>query len=279
MGTRYSPDTLNYFVVPSNENEHTHGRKRLIISFVVLGLLDYLAAFKRIDSQAVVTAEGSTIQAKTGGGVGKADKQWAHQVFRELSLNRVPLHLLENLEEEWMVSFLYCNSAVSKIPSIYNEVDGLIEAKIRVGFVTLATKVLREAPQVPFRSIRAQGQSQRRLIWLELLDLFITTCESASAETNKAPLKAILDRYADETRTYRREADLLAPLKSHNIYRKEPAEWNAMFAPQVRATVATTPAERLAKRRFLWARVQRDRLQDEQRVRSESVGGLLTLSQ
>ncbi|MGZ3456986.1 MAG: hypothetical protein ACXU86_00615 [Archangium sp.] len=277
MPTRYSPDSLGYFVLPTNENEKTHGRKRIVISFAVLALLDHLSAFKKIDSQARVTAEGSTIQAKTGGGVGNLGQQWAHQVLRELSLNRVPLHLLEGLEEEWMVSFLYCNSAVSKIGSIYNEADGLIESRIREGFVALATKVLREAPLVPFRSILAQGQLQRRGIWVEFLELFIGACQKASEDADKQELKNILDRYVAEATTFKQEAFLIKPAKSQEYYRYQPAQWNTLFAKQIGSKPHITDSQRGKLRKKLWQMVQTDRAAEEKALLDKHVKGLLAL--
>src|SRR5262245_12598764 len=138
MPQRYSPDSLGLAIREVNRKEAMHGPRRIILSFAVLRTLFGLAEDRIVKRHPSITAQGSTIQARRGG-VGFGN-EFAHQVLRELSIDDVPIHLLEGLSTEQALVLTYCNAAVSQIRAVYNRADQLIEERIREPFNELARR-------------------------------------------------------------------------------------------------------------------------------------------
>jgi hypothetical protein len=256
---RYSPDTLGYVINAENNSGDDHGKKRLVVSQAVLTMLSQFVISRVIPANATVAAYGSTIQARAGGGAQRGGIEFAHQVLRELSIDGVPVHLLEGLSEEEARVLLYCNSAVSRIPARYNTVDGLIEAQIRGPFVELASWVMREAGARPLMSILAMKQVLQGETWKRLLAIFIQACTNAKGgQEDGSETRSILDKYIREAEAFSRQADLLARFPSQEIYRKTAADWCAYIAPRVQPKRAETAVTLRQKRAALRTRVLRD---------------------
>ena len=159
----------NYIVRANNQSESTHGRKRVLITYIYLCVLRDLSIRGALPIGRAQTVS-MTLQAKGGHG----QNQGAHQVLGELTVGGRHVYSLLGLEQLERRAVIYCTSAVSVIDKTYNQVDGYIEKAGRAGYVNLANRILTEA--------QAGRALPNGIIWSGVIAIFKNALVRARSE-------------------------------------------------------------------------------------------------
>ena len=159
----------SYIVKAKNQSESTHGRKRVLITYIYLCVLRDLSIRGALPIGRAQTV-AMTLQAKGGHG----QNQGAHQILGELTVGGRHIYSLLGLEQLERRAVIYCTSAVSVIDKSYNLVDGYIEKAGRDGYVNLANRILSEA--------QAGRALSNRLIWSGVIVIFKDAFTRARSE-------------------------------------------------------------------------------------------------
>ena len=171
MPQRFSPNSLGLAVLEVIKDKAKHSHRRLTTSFIVLRYLFEVARRGAVRRAPAITALGSTLQGRKGG-VGPGN-QFAHQVLRELSIDCVPVHLLNALEINEGIVLAYCASSVSQIAAIYNETDILVERLARAAYIKLAQRAIQEGYTLGVADVAM------RPLWEGLLEAYDKACVDA----------------------------------------------------------------------------------------------------
>jgi hypothetical protein len=207
MPTRYSPDSLGLAVTEVIDDANKHTARRLTTSFIVLHVLYEAAFHRRIAAGGVILALGSTLQARTGN---VAPQQYAHQVLRELSIDHVPIHLLDALSEDEAIMLAYCDSSVSKIDAVYNSADQLVEQAVRSDYIALARLAIDDG------AARRLSMFVLPPLWRGLLDAYDCAC---AAVHDAAPVaeQRVIEGYQRDAATIRRAAPIIVRRRDPHV--------------------------------------------------------------
>lgn len=195
-----------YKIIAKNASDTSHARKRIVISYIYLLLLQKLKADNFITAAANLVKTSATLQAKTG----KSGNQAAHQLLRELKADGAALYTIQGITPELKKALVYCCAATSDIHASFNMADGKIETAMEKQFVDLAKAVISDRPPTKEQILKF------------LIEGFSAAAKREQGNQSDAGVLQVLEIYLSEMKALESKVAV--------ITKKDPAYWLALIA-------------------------------------------------
>ena len=167
-GSLNPPGTFRY-KANINKSAATHGKKRLVLSYIYLLLLKQVTEAGHIPANTQLKKVSASLQA---GGAGHGNEA-AHQLLREVGFSaplgagiEYPYDIVE-MPQDMRAALIYCTSATSDIEKKYNTADSQLEVCIQFDFLALAQRCVSDA------------RPADTAIWDRLVQIFNAACDAA----------------------------------------------------------------------------------------------------